>query len=85
MAIDTRPERMQYRKPRPAPLAAYRRMTVQIEMNWETTLPLLLTLYRDGNREGKAYALQELKRMAMLADAWRESTNEHVERCRSEA
>ena len=37
---------------------------------WENVLPLLMTCYENGNANGRKIALEELTRMAKLADAY---------------
>ena len=44
--------------------------TIDLTPTWEGILPVLVTLLKDGNREGRATALDELNRMAKLADAY---------------
>lgn len=44
--------------------------TKRIDMtpDWQATLPLLLALVESGGPEGRAVAVEELRRMAKLAD-----------------
>lgn len=43
---------------------------------WSGILPVLLTLLRDGDLEGKRMAGEELRRMAALADSAVEAARE---------
>ena len=43
--------------------------TISMKITWETALPLLLLLLRDGDAAGRKYAQLELERMARAADA----------------
>ena len=44
--------------------------TIDATPTWEGILPLLLTAHEDGNAQGRKIALEELTRMAKLADAY---------------
>lgn len=44
--------------------------TIDVTPSWESILPTLLVLLKDGNAEGQAAAERELKRMAQLADSY---------------
>ena len=52
--------------------------SIRIALTWEGCLPMLLAAYEDGTPQDRAIALDELRRMAMVADA-------SVERMRVEA
>lgn len=51
--------------------------TIEIKQTWSSSLPALIILLQDGNKEGKAFARQELARMAKIADLY---VNEHPEK-----
>lgn len=42
--------------------------TINIAPTWRSILPVLLAAYADGTATGRALALEELKRMAAIAD-----------------
>ncbi len=42
--------------------------TINIAPTWRSILPVLLAAYADGTATGQALALEELKRMAAIAD-----------------
>ncbi len=44
--------------------------TIDVTPTWSGILPALLTVYSDGNKDGKQIAIEELKRMAELADLY---------------
>ena len=44
-------------------------------MTWTSSVPYLFTLIRDGNKNGKNIALEELYRMAEAADLYNEEIN----------
>jgi len=44
--------------------------TVDITPTWEAILPALLAVIENGNFEGRKVALEELTRMAQLADLY---------------
>ena len=45
--------------------------TETISMNWQGTLPMLLTIYAESTKaDDREYAYKELQRMAKLADAY---------------
>lgn len=39
-----------------------------LNLTWRAALPMLLALYEDGTPDGRAFALDELKRLAFYAD-----------------
>ena len=41
---------------------------IDITPTWAGLLPALLALYTDGNSQGRKYALEELQRLAAIAD-----------------
>lgn len=43
---------------------------IDVTPTWEEILPTLLTIHRDGNAAGQRAAIEELTRMAKLADAY---------------
>ena len=45
--------------------------TINLAPTWSGLLPFLLTAYRDGSPEGRAVAIEELQRMAKIADGAR--------------
>jgi hypothetical protein len=45
-------------------------MATDCTPTWENMLPVLLTLLRDGDAEGKKTATNELQRMAQIADQY---------------
>jgi len=51
-------------------------ITKKIEMNWENSLSIILTLLENGNYEGKKTAIEELLKMAKAADAYNASLKE---------
>lgn len=55
--------------PAVAPAPAPASKSVSITMGWRACLPMLLAVYTDGNVEGRKYALEELARMATIADS----------------
>lgn len=38
--------------------------------NWEGSVNMLVTLVKDGNNEGRKYAIDQLRNMARLADKY---------------
>ena len=44
--------------------------TINITPTWEAILPALLAVIENGNFEGRKVALEELTRMAQLADLY---------------
>ncbi len=44
--------------------------TVDITPTWEAILPALLAVIENGNFEGRKVAIEELTRMAQLADLY---------------
>jgi hypothetical protein len=50
--------------------------TIDMTPTWEATLQTCLILVERGNREGRANAIAELKKMAKLADLYVESVKE---------
>lgn len=42
--------------------------TISLKMSWQSTLTPILTILESGNAEGRQFAMDELKRMAWLAD-----------------
>lgn len=42
--------------------------TVDIKLTWKGVMPYLITLLEDGSEKGKAYAREELTRLANHAD-----------------
>jgi hypothetical protein len=53
--------------------------TIDITPTWEGILPALLAVIENGNFEGKKIALEEITRMAQLADLYVEH-NAEIER-----
>jgi hypothetical protein len=45
-------------------------LTVDLTPTWSGILPYILTVLRDGNGSGQKIALEELERMAKLADRY---------------
>lgn len=41
---------------------------ITLTPTWSGLLPALLALYVDGNAQGRKYALEELQRLAAIAD-----------------
>jgi hypothetical protein len=50
--------------------AAPTQRTIDMTPTWHGILPMLLTGWTDGNATGRKIALEELQRMARLADAY---------------
>ncbi len=44
--------------------------TIDITPTWESILPALLAVIENGNFEGRKIALEEITRMAQLADLY---------------
>lgn len=44
--------------------------TIDATPSWEAVLPLYLMAYENGKSKGRTAALEELQRMAQLADAY---------------
>lgn len=49
--------------------------TIDITPTWESVLHSLLAVIENGNSEGRKTAIEELKRMAKIADGYVELTN----------
>lgn len=41
---------------------------IEMPTTWESTLPILLMAYENGQNEGRKVALEELQRLARVAD-----------------
>lgn len=53
--------------------------TIDITPTWEAILPSLIAVIQDGNGDGKRLAIEELRRMATIADKYVELTKEKEE------
>jgi hypothetical protein len=63
-------------KPAKTPAPPQTPTMVDVTPTWSAILPLLLTVYKDGNFQGIKEAEGELKRMAQLADLYVASQKE---------
>ncbi len=52
---------------------------VNVTPTWSAVLPMLIMAIENGPSEGSYHAIQELRRMAEIADNWNEEANKNSE------